>query len=111
MPWFTEKRPAAAPAKLRPATFQNSGRDDYLRGENYLAGRGTPRNSVQAARWFWAALGDGYTPATIPLADLYLRGDGVARSCLQARVLLTAAVRKNNAAAARKLGKLPENCE
>ncbi|HEV2489594.1 MAG TPA: PilZ domain-containing protein [Candidatus Acidoferrales bacterium] len=111
MPEAAEKKPSATSAKPVPADVQGLGRNEFLRGENYLSGKGTPRDPVQAARWFWAALGDGYTPATIPLADMYLRGEGVSRSCLQARVLLTAAARKKNVDAIRRLAQLPGNCD
>jgi len=39
-----------------------------------------------------------------------LSGDGVSRSCLQAKVLLTAAAEEHNKDAARMLAQLPENC-
>src|SRR4029077_1054601 len=53
-----------------------------LRGTN-----GTP-DSSRAARLLWAAVGNGNSTAEVLLADLYLRGDGVAKSCEQGRVLL-----------------------
>lgn len=40
------------------------------------------------------------------LADLYLRGDGVARNCAQARVLLSVASEKGITEAMQKLGEL-----
>ena len=40
------------------------------------------------------------------LADLYLRGEGVARNCAQARVLLSVASEKGNTEAMQKLGEL-----
>lgn len=111
MPEAAEKKLPAASAKPISTDVEGLGRNEFLRGENYLSGKGTPHDPVQAARWFWAALGDGYTPATIPLADMYLRGEGVSRSCVQARVLLTAAARKKNADAIRRLAQLPESCD
>jgi len=39
------------------------------------------------------------------LADLYLHGDGVARNCDQARVLLSAASRKGNVEAMHDLNR------
>jgi TPR repeat protein len=39
----------------------------------------------------------------IALSDLYLRGDGVPKSCDQARLLLDAAARKSEPAAAERL--------
>lgn len=93
------------------ANAASSGATEYLRGENYLTGRGVPRDPAEAAHWLWISESDGYTPAAIALADLYLSGQGVSRSCLQARILLTTAARKNNKAAEQQLSELPENCD
>jgi len=44
--------------------------------------------------------------ATLLLSDLYLRGDGVTKSCDQGRLLLVAAVRKKALGAAERLRNL-----
>jgi TPR repeat protein len=71
-----------------------------LRGTN-----GTP-DSYRASRLLWAAVGNGNSTAEVILADLYLRGDGVARSCEQGRVLLRAASKSGNLEATEKLKEL-----
>jgi len=86
------------------------GQAEYQRAEDYLNGKGVTQDSSQAAEWFWRSLEAGNTNAAVPLADLYLAGDGVSRSCTQARVLLDAAAQKNNAIAIKKLAELPEGC-
>lgn len=86
------------------------GQAEYQRAENYLNGKGVSQDSAQAAEWFWRSLEAGNTGAAVPLADLYLAGDGVSRSCTQARILLDAAAQKNNATAIKKLAELPESC-
>lgn len=58
------------------------------------------------ARQLWSALDAGDSSAEVPLAQLYLTGDGVPRSCDQARVLLTAASKKGNIEALRQLQQL-----
>lgn len=63
-------------------------------------------NDVQA---LWSLVESGDTRAEVLLADHYLRGDGVVRSCGQARVLLEAAVRRANPEAKRKLDELEQN--
>jgi TPR repeat protein len=45
--------------------------------------------------------------ATLMLSDLYLRGEGVPKNCDQARLLLDAAARKGEPAAAERLRSLP----
>jgi len=51
-------------------------------------------------------VGKGNLSATVTLSDLYLRGDGVPKSCDQARLLLDAAARKGGTAAANRLRNL-----
>ena len=76
--------------------------------EKYLNGApGTPRDSAEAAQWLWKAVGKRNLEATLALSDLYVRGDGVPKSCDQARLLLDAAARKGAKAAAQRLRNLP----
>jgi len=94
------------------AAAADNGQTEFKRAQQYLNGSGgVAADPTEAAEWFWRSLEKGNTPAAIPLADLYLEGKGVSRSCLQARILLTAASHKGNAEAIEKLSQLPENCE
>jgi hypothetical protein len=78
--------------------------EDLATAEKYLnGGAAVPRDSSQAAEWLWKAMRQGNVAATMALADLYLRGDGVPQSCDQAHVLLDAAARKGSKAAAERL--------
>jgi hypothetical protein len=61
---------------------------DYLNGAN-----GEPRNSAEAAKWLWKSMAKHNATATLALADLYLKGDGVSKNCDQARILLDSAAR------------------
>lgn len=84
-----------------------SGAEDLATAENYLNGtQGRTRDSREAALWLWKAVGKGNPAATMALSDLYLRGDGVPKSCDQARLLLDAAARKGARAAAERLRNL-----
>ncbi|HEV2305575.1 MAG TPA: PilZ domain-containing protein [Candidatus Acidoferrales bacterium] len=106
------KNPATSVAgAASAASTQPFGQAEYLRAQRYLDGSGVTRDPAQAAEWFWRSLEAGDTNAALPLADLYLHGEGVSQSCIQARILLDAAVRKGNAEAARRLGQLPDNCQ
>jgi TPR repeat protein len=51
----------------------------------------------------WKAVGKQNTAASLLLADLYIRGDGVSQNCEQAKLLLVAAAKKSDAAAGEKL--------
>jgi hypothetical protein len=76
--------------------------EKYLNRTNY----GGARDNQEAAQWLWKAVGKGNLTATMTLSDLYLRGDGVPKSCDQARLLLVAAARKGKASAAERLRNL-----
>jgi len=95
---------AANPSDVVP---EPSGADDLATAENFLdRGQGRARDSREAALWLWRAVGKGNAEASLVLSDLYLRGDGVPRSCDQARLLLDAAARKGSKAAGARLRNL-----
>ena len=88
------------------ATEQN-GTAELAAAEKYLnAGPGAARDSRQASMWLWKAVAKQNLTATLLLSDLYLRGDGVSKSCDQAHLLLDAAARKGATAAAERLRNL-----
>jgi TPR repeat protein len=60
----------------------------------------------------WSAVKKGNLSAEVTLGDLYRRGDGVVKSCDQARVLLVAASKKGSADARQQLEQMAEKgCE
>jgi hypothetical protein len=111
----SEKKPTAvrpAPrvvpaANSSPPSAAQSGAQELAMAEKYLNGtQGATRDNRDAVQWLWKAVGKGNPAATIVLSDLYLRGDGVPKSCDQARLLLDAASRKGVRAAADRLRNL-----
>jgi len=115
-PANSRKRAISAPAApgIAPmngssssASAEFSGADDLAMAEKYLNGnQGRARDSKEAVQLLWKAVGKGNPAATIVLSDLYLRGDGVPKSCDQARLLLDAAARKGVKSAADRLRNL-----
>lgn len=111
-----EKETAGAKAPSRVVAIAESssssagepgGAEDLATAEKYLNGtHGASRDSKEAAQWLWKAVGKGNLAAATVLSDLYLRGDGVSKSCDQARLLLDAAARKGSRAAAERLSNL-----
>jgi hypothetical protein len=102
-------RPAAATAPANPGASLpgQSGSEELALAEKYLnGGPGAARDSRQAAMLLWKAVAQQNLTATLLLSDLYLRGDGVSKSCDQARLLLDAAARKGATAAAERLRNL-----
>jgi PilZ domain len=70
------------------------------------------KNSVSSAsddvQALWALVESGDTRAEVKLADHYARGDGVIKSCGQAKVLLNAAAKRGDLEAKRKLYELEQ---
>ncbi len=98
-----------APVAGEPAVpgTGGDGSDELAVAQGYLNGRhGAPRDSTEAVRWLWRSVGKQNATATLLLSDFYLRGDGVAKSCDQARLLLDAAARKGKAGAGERLRNL-----
>jgi hypothetical protein len=98
--------PAGAEAQASPVSTDAAGRMELSRAQDYLEGRNGPRDTVAAADWLWRAVRRENTAAEVLLADLYLRGDGVPKSCEQARLLLVAAAKRGQSEAAGKLRNL-----
>ncbi len=80
-----------------------TGAEELAFAERYLAPANGTRDSAQAAKWLWRAVGKENGRALVLLSDLYARGDGVPKSCDQARLLLVAAAKKEVVEAGPKL--------
>jgi hypothetical protein len=96
-------QPSASVSPSEPVGLAADGTQELLAAERYLDGRGVVHDSGQAAALLWKAVSEQNTRADILLADLYLLGDGVPKSCDQARLLLVAAAKKGAPEAALKL--------
>jgi hypothetical protein len=84
----------------------SAGAAELAAAESFLSGKYGPRDSSQAAKLLWRAVAKGNTTAILLLSNLYLTGDGVSKSCDQAKMLLRAAAQKNRSEAANKLREL-----
>jgi TPR repeat protein len=94
-----------APESLPPIAA-DPGDADLALAQSYLSGNTGPAGSAAAASFLWAAVEKGNVTAEITLADLYARGDGVTKSCEQARVLLRAASGKGSSEASQNLSQI-----
>jgi len=95
-PTSIEAPPPKFPTKLQP-------------GQQELARAMDASDSAAAAAWLWKATSRGNPEAPIRLADMYIKGKGVPRSCEQALVLLRSAAVKENAPARNRLAALYAN--
>ena len=96
----------AGPAATATSLQDNGGRELAV-AEGYLTGaHGKIRDSNEAAKWLWQAVRKQNAAATLILSDLYLRGDGVPKSCDQGRLLLDAAARKGAPGAGERIRNL-----
>jgi len=102
-------KPAARIVNTSTHLPVDNGTDELLRAERYLDGADGPRDATRAADWLWKSVAKQNSTAATLLSDLYLRGEGVPKSCAQARILLTAAAGKGFDAASQKLRTL--NCQ
>ncbi len=90
----------------RPVADLGSGTPDLRLAQRYLGGSMGVRDSTEAAKLLWKAVSKQNPTAAVLLSDLYLRGDGVPRSCDQARLLLVAAAKRGSPLAAQHLRNL-----
>lgn len=79
-----------------PTAFDTTGGIELSMGRRYIQGQGVAQDHTEAARWLWESVAKQNGDAALLLSDLFARGDGVPKSCEQARLLLTvAAVRSS----------------
>jgi TPR repeat protein len=96
--------PPTLAAQSRDGAIGENGAAELAAAEKYLkAGDG---GASQAIPWLWKAVAKQNVDAALVLSDLYLRGDGVVKSCDQARLLLDAAARKGGTTAAEGTNRL-----
>jgi TPR repeat protein len=81
----------------------DGGSADLRLAQRYLGGSMGVRDSAEAAKLLWKAVGKQNATAAILLSGLYARGDGVSKSCDQARLLLVAATKHGASQAAQQL--------
>jgi hypothetical protein len=93
-------------AQAEDASSSANGAAELTTAENYLTGKRGARDSAEAAKLLWRAVGKHNVTAALLLSDLYRTGDGVPKSCDQARLLLDAAAQRNSIQAANKLREL-----
>lgn len=106
------QNPAAADTKAGTPADTGTGQDEFDAAREILRGKDRARELSRAVELLWSAVKKGNVPAEVTLGDLYRRGDGVEKSCDQARVLLVAASKKGSADARKQLEQMAEQgCE
>jgi zinc-ribbon domain/Sel1 repeat len=75
-------------------------------GADEMAKAKNASDAAASAAWLWKATAKGNPEAPVQLADLYIKGSGVPRSCEQAVVLLKTAAEKENALARNRLASM-----
>jgi hypothetical protein len=104
-----ETGPDAKSPEQQAEVALEAGKSELAAALGSLRGTNGVRDSSKAARLLWAAVKNHNSTAEVILADLYLRGDGVAKNCDQGRVLLEAASKSGNVQGKEKLGELQTN--
>jgi hypothetical protein len=102
-----QKSPLPDATTPRPAIADVEADGPDLRlAQRYLGGSMGVRDPSEAAKLLWKAVSKQNATAAVLLSDLYVRGDGVPRSCDQARLLLVAAAKRGSPLAAQQLRNL-----
>jgi len=101
----------AAGANAKPgAAVSNSNQEaapkPSLAGAEEMAKAKNASDAAASAAWLWKATAKGNPDAPVQLADMYISGQGVPRSCEQAMVLLKTAAEKENAHARNRLASM-----
>jgi hypothetical protein len=98
------------PATSEPVSDVNA--QEFQQAQQILHDPTRQAELPEAVRLLWVAVEKGNSSAEVVLANLYWKGQGVARNCDQTRILLSAATRKGNAEAKKQLEQLNrEGCE
>ncbi|MGA3055006.1 MAG: hypothetical protein ABSD63_12425 [Candidatus Korobacteraceae bacterium] len=105
--------PAAKPTAGKPKPSPPAADDDQevvvkkiFPGAEELAKANNASDSAAEAAWLWKATAKGNPTAPVRLAGMYVKGEGVPRSCEQALVLLKTAAEKENAVARNQLASM-----
>lgn len=103
----SDTEPIASRTNTPSTGHSGPGAEELATAQRYLGGAdGRGRDSSEAAKWLWKAISKHNGPATLMLADLYLKGDGVTKNCDQGRVLLDSAAQRGIAGAGERLRNL-----
>ena len=88
------------------AAASSNGAVELAQAQRYLS----QRETTLAAEWLWKSVSKQNGQAALLLADLYTRGEGVPRSCEQARMLLVAAAKRGIEGAGIRLRTIEATC-
>jgi len=109
-PSLVPKNPAAPRAAAIPTpevdptdSSSGTGQQEYQRAMQILKAPSRKAELPDAVRLLWIAIKKNNVGAEITLAELYHQGRGVAKSCDQTKILLSAAARKGSPDAKRRL--------
>ncbi len=110
----TSPSSTSRPMGMRPLVESNSeaGQQEFTQAQEILKGKNREDGLSEAVRLLWISVEKGNSAAEVSLAELYQLGEGVSKNCDQTKILLTAAARKGNAEAQKRLEQfLHEGCE
>jgi hypothetical protein len=94
------------------AANQEIGQEEYQEALQLLRGRNREGEMSEVVRLLWISVEKGNPGAELALAELYWHGQGVTKNCDQTRILLSAAARKGNTEAQKRLKQFQqEGCE
>ena len=101
-----ESHSAAEPAPKKSSARATKSTSPLVPGAFEMQQANILGQTPSAVPWLWSALGKGNPDAPVKLADMYITGRGVDKSCDQGLVILRSAAARGNARASARLGTL-----
>jgi Sel1 repeat-containing protein len=98
--------PSPKPKRSADDTANQPRSKQGIAGADEMAKAKDASDAAASAAWLWKATAKGNPEAPVQLADMYIKGSGVPRSCEQAVVLLKTAAEKENALARNRLASM-----
>jgi TPR repeat protein len=100
------------PSVSGSASSPETGLTEYTKALQLLRSRKGGADVSEAIRLLWISVEKGNSNAELTLAELYWHGEEVVHNCDQTRILLSAAARKGNSDAQKRLQQFrQEGCE
>ena len=93
----------AKPKRQASSSDQEAAASQAAPGGEEMSKAKNASDAAATAAWLWKATAKGNPDAPVQLANMYIQGNGVPRSCEQAVVLLKTAAAKQNAGARNRL--------
>ena len=98
--------PGGVPQELRTAAQQGAANSQLALGHAYREGRGVPKDSTEAVRWYRKAAGQGQADAQYQMGVAHLQGMGALKDAQSAELWFTKAAEQGHREARFAMGEI-----